>query len=286
MMTASHADTPGVGRNGHLRQVLKPPLLDLTRVEKTYGTLDGGKVVALNPTDLSIEAGEFICIVGPSGCGKSTLLNLVSGLLRPSSGEIRFRGEPAEGPSTEIGIVFQKPVLLAWRNVIENVMLPIEVMGLEPREDYRKRARELLATVGLAGFENRYPRELSGGMQQRAAIARTLVYESSLLLMDEPFAALDAMTREELNLELLRIWKLTGRAVLFVTHNIPEAVLLADRVVVMTPRPGRIKEIVPVPLERPRTLELMGTARFGEIANRIRALLYGSGSHGEGSPGA
>jgi len=285
-MTESQADAAAARRDGRLRGVVTPALLDLAGVEKTYGTLDGGRVVALSATDLSIKAGEFICIVGPSGCGKSTLLNLVSGLLRPSSGEIRFRGELTDGPSTEIGIVFQKPVLLAWRSVIENVMLPVEVMGLEPREDYRHRARQLLATVGLAGFENRYPRELSGGMQQRAAIARTLVYDSSLLLMDEPFAALDAMTREELNLELLRIWKLTGRAVLFVTHNIPEAVLLADRVVVMTPRPGKIKEIVPVQLERPRTLELMGTARFGEIANRIRALLYGGCSHGEGSPAA
>jgi NitT/TauT family transport system ATP-binding protein len=259
-------------------------LLDLVDVEKTYATLDGGNVIALSRTNLKVKAGEFICIVGPSGCGKTTLLNLVSGLVRPSSGEIRFRGVPTEGPSAEIGIVFQKPVLLAWRSVIENVMLPIEVMDLRPREQFHEKARELLATVGLAGFENRYPRELSGGMQQRAAIARTLVYDSSLLLMDEPFAALDAMTREELNLELLRIWKITGRTVLFVTHNIPEAVLLSDRIVVMTPRPGKIKEVVPVPLERPRTLELMGTARFGDIANRIRALLYGTG-HSEGSQG-
>ncbi|MEA2911119.1 MAG: NitT/TauT family transport system ATP-binding protein [Bradyrhizobium sp.] len=258
------------------REVVSPPLLDLVDVEKTYATLDGERIIALSPTDLQVKAGEFICIVGPSGCGKTTLLNLISGLIRPSGGEIRFRGVPTEGPSAEIGIVFQKPVLLAWRSVIENVMLPIEVMNLRPRQQFQEKARQLLATVGLAGFENRYPRELSGGMQQRAAIARTLVYDSSLLLMDEPFAALDAMTREELNLELMRIWKLTGRTILFVTHNIPEAVLLSDRVVVMTPRPGKIKAVVAVPLERPRTLELMGTARFGDIANNIRSLLYGT----------
>ena len=252
------------------------PLLALAGIEKTYGTLDGGTVVALSRTELDIRQGEFISIVGPSGCGKTTLLNLVAGLIPPSAGEIRFRGQATQGPSAEIGIVFQKPVLLAWRSVIENVMLPVEVMKLRPREKYRERAAELLKTVGLEGFENRYPRELSGGMQQRAAIARTLVYDSSLLLMDEPFAALDAMTREELNLELLRIWKFSGRTILFVTHNIPEAVLLSDRVVVMTPRPGRIKEIVPVPLERPRTLERMGSARFGEIANHIRGLLFGT----------
>jgi NitT/TauT family transport system ATP-binding protein len=266
------------------REVVSPPLLDLVEVEKSYATLDGERIIALSPTDLQVKAGEFICIVGPSGCGKTTLLNLISGLIRPSGGEIRFRGVPNEGPSGEIGIVFQKPVLLAWRSVIENVMLPIEVMNLRPRQQFQEKARQLLATVGLAGFENRYPRELSGGMQQRAAIARTLVYESSLLLMDEPFAALDAMTREELNLELMRIWKLTGRTILFVTHNIPEAVLLSDRVVVMTPRPGKIKAVVAVPLERPRTLELMGTARFGDIANNIRSLLYGTGqTQGQGA---
>jgi NitT/TauT family transport system ATP-binding protein len=260
------------------------PLLDLAAVAKTYDTLDGGTVVALSPTDLTVKPGEFVSIVGPSGCGKTTLLNLVTGLIKPTGGTIQFHGKVMNGPSPEIGIVFQKPVLLAWRSVIENVMLPIEVMRLRPVEKYRERAKQLLATVGLEGFEDRYPRELSGGMQQRAAIARTLVYDSRLLLMDEPFAALDAMTREELNLELLRIWQLTGRTILFVTHNIPEAVLLSDRVVVMTPRPGKIREIVPVSLERPRTLELMGTAPFGEIVNHIRSLLYGVGHGQPGRP--
>jgi NitT/TauT family transport system ATP-binding protein len=248
-------------------------IIELNGVEKTYRTLDDAAVVALSPTTLTVKEGEFLGIVGPSGCGKTTLLNMVAGLILPSAGEIRFRGKPSSGPSPEVGMVFQRPVLLPWRRVLDNVLLPVEVMGLTPRELYVAKARELLTMLGLAGFEGAYPRELSGGMQQRAAIARALVYESTVLLMDEPFAALDAMTREELNLELLRIWQMTSRTVIFVTHNIPEAVLLSDRIVVMTARPGKVKTVIPVDLERPRSLSLMGDPRFGEIADGIRSLL-------------
>ncbi len=252
-----------------------PPVLEVVGVEKTYRTLRDSGVAALTATSLAFAPGEFVSILGPSGCGKTTLLNLMAGLIRPSAGEIRFRGRTADGPSPEVSVVFQRPVLLPWRKVIDNVLLPVEVLGLRPRARYVEKARALLAMVGLTGFEDAYPRELSGGMQQRAAIARALVYEASALLMDEPFAALDAMTREELNLELLRIWQATGLTVVFVTHNIAEAVLLSDRIVVMTARPGQVRKILTVGLERPRTLSLFGDPRFGRIADDIRSLLRG-----------
>ncbi len=253
-----------------------PPIMQLVGVGKTYQTRDGKGVVALTPSTLDIQAGEFLSIVGPSGCGKTTLLNMMAGLIAPSSGSIQIA--QSAGTAPRIGLVFQRPVLLPWRRVIDNVLLPVEVMGLAPPEAYRARALELLAMVGLEGFANAYPSELSGGMQQRVSIARSLVYDSAVLLMDEPFAALDAMTREELNLELLRIWKMTGRTIVFVTHNIPEAVLLSDRIVVMTPRPGQVREIVPVPLPRPRALSLMGDPDFGAIADRIRGMLRPAGA--------
>jgi NitT/TauT family transport system ATP-binding protein len=247
-------------------------IVEVLGASKTYRTQARREVLALEPTELRIEEREFVSIVGPSGCGKTTLLNMMAGLLPLTSGEIRFRGTPLTGPSREIGIVFQRPVLLPWRRIIDNVMLPAEVMNLRPRATYAARARDLLTMVGLDGFENAYPQELSGGMQQRAAIARALIYDSKLLLMDEPFAALDALTREEMNMELLRIWELTQKAIVFVTHNIPEAVLLSDRIVVMTPRPGRVREVIEVDLPRPRSLSLMGDRRFGDIADHIRAL--------------
>jgi NitT/TauT family transport system ATP-binding protein len=251
----------------------KPCVLALQGVAKTYSVPGRKEVVALSPTTLEVGDGEFVSFVGPSGCGKTTLLNLVSGLIMPSAGRIEFNGRPTRGPTGEMSLVFQRPVLLPWRRILANVMLPVEVMGLRPRGEYETRARALLDLVGLAGFEDAYPRELSGGMQQRAAIARALVYDTRVLLMDEPFAALDAMTREELNLELMRIWELTGRTVLFVTHNIAEAVLLSDRVVVMTPRPGQVREVLTVDIPRPRTLETMGERRFVEIASHIRGML-------------
>lgn len=240
-------------------------------VSKTYQARNRAPVVALAPSTLSIREGEFVSILGPSGCGKTTLLNLIAGLLTPTSGSITIQGSPvADQPS--IGYVFQRPVLLPWRRIIDNVLLPAEVLGLRPRDEYAERARKLLSMIGLQGFENAYPSELSGGMQQRVSIARALAFDSPVLLMDEPFAALDAMTRDDLNLELQRIWKATGRTMIFVTHNIPEAILLSDRIVVMTPRPGRILEVLDVDIPRPRALSVMGHPRFGEIADHIRAL--------------
>lgn len=255
-------------------RLLPTELLALRGVSKTYRAIDGSDIVALSPTDLAIRVGEFVTLVGPSGCGKTTLLNIVSGLIRPTDGEIIFAGRKISGPTGEMSLVFQRPVLLPWRRILDNVMLPAEVMGLRPRSAFEKKARELLDLVGLAGFDQAYPRELSGGMQQRAAIARALVADTRVLLMDEPFAALDAMTREELNVELMRIWDLTGRTIVFVTHNIAEAVLLSDRIIVMTARPGRVHEIVDVPIPRPRTLATMGLPEFGTISSRIRGMLH------------
>jgi len=249
------------------------PAIELRAVAKSYRTIGRTTIVAVTPTTLDVERGEFLSIVGPSGCGKTTLLNMICGLILPSAGEVRIGGHAQQGPSPEVGLVFQRPVLLPWRRVIDNVLLPVEILGLRPRAKYLAKARALLAMVGLGGFENAYPRELSGGMQQRAAIARTLIHDTSILLMDEPFGALDAMTREELNLELLRIWQLTGRTVVFVTHSIPEAVLLSDRIAVMSARPGRMREIVSVDLRRPRSLASMGEPRFGQLAGHIRGLL-------------
>lgn len=240
---------------------------------KTFQSRDRGEVFAIRDVSLEIKEKEFLSIVGPSGCGKSTLLNLISGLLRPSYGEIQLFGNPITGPSRQIGIVFQQPVLLPWRNVIDNVLLPVEVMHLQPYQKYLEKARELIELVGLSGFEKAYPKELSGGMQQRVAIVRALIYDSKILLMDEPFGALDAMTREELNLELLRIWQMTKRTIVFVTHSIQEAVLLSDRIIVMSQRPAIIVDILNVDFPRPRDHSLFEDVRFGQMSNRVRQLL-------------
>jgi NitT/TauT family transport system ATP-binding protein len=229
-----------------------------------------GEVLALDDVGFTIGEGEFVAIVGPSGCGKSTLLKILAGLLPRTSGEIELRGSPITGPRRDIGVVFQSPVLFPWRTVLENVLLPIDVQGLG-REKNRWRALELLDLVGLRDFEHRYPSELSGGMQQRVAITRSLVHDPALLLMDEPFGALDAMTRESLNVELQRIWLAQRETILFITHSIPEAVFLADRVIVMTPRPGRILDVVPVRMPRPRSLDATSSPEFGALVKRIRA---------------
>ncbi|MFB9951933.1 ABC transporter ATP-binding protein [Rhizobium puerariae] len=249
------------------------PLISINGVSKTYRTNRNTSTVALSSADLQIKSGEFISFVGPSGCGKTTLLNIISGLIRPTAGTIAFDGQPLTEPSSEISLVFQKPVLLPWRTILENVMLPIEILGLTPRGKYLAAAKSLLDMVGLSGFENAYPRELSGGMQQRASIARALIYDTRVLLMDEPFAALDAMTRDELNLELLRIWKMTGKTIVFVTHNIPEAVLLSNRVVVMSARPGKVREVIDVDIPGERNQDLIGNPQFGHIVGHIRGLL-------------
>jgi len=227
-------------------------------------------VLALDGIDFSVDEGEFVAIVGPSGCGKSTLLKILAGLLPATRGQVNLRSVPITGPRRDIGMVFQSPVLFPWRTVLDNVLLPVDVQRLG-REDNRSRALELLALVGLSGFEHRYPWELSGGMQQRVAITRGLIHNPAMLLMDEPFGALDAMTRETLNLELQRIWLECRETVVFITHSISEAVFLADRVLIMTPRPGHIVEEVRVPIPRPRSLDLLVGPEFGGIVRRIRA---------------
>jgi NitT/TauT family transport system ATP-binding protein len=238
-------------------------------LNKLYQTREGDLIHALKDASFEVADGELVTIVGPSGCGKTTLLKILAGILRASSGRISLRDEEIAGPSRETGVVFQAPVLLPWRTVLQNVMLPIELQKRD-RQKYEARARYYLELVGLKGFETRYPNELSGGMQQRVGISRALVHDPAVLLMDEPFGALDAMTREHMNLELLRIWQESRKTVMLVTHSISEAVFLADRVIVMSPRPGRITEILEVELPRPRTLEMMNSAAFGAYVSRIR----------------
>jgi NitT/TauT family transport system ATP-binding protein len=248
-------------------------VIRLQEVVKTYRTRRGDLVHALAETTLEIGDRELVTLVGPSGCGKSTLLKLVAGLVPPSRGQIRVREQPVTGPFPDVGFVFQQPVLLPWRSVLDNVLFSVEMLGLDLRQ-YRKPAGDLLELTGLAGFETKYPRELSGGMQQRVAICRALLPDPSLLLMDEPFGALDAMTREEMSLELLRIWEERRKTILFVTHSIPEAILLADRVVVMSPRPGRVARVLRVDLPRPRTMELEFDPRFKAHSDEIRSLIF------------
>ena len=239
------------------------------QLQKTYVPRRSEPVIALEDISFRAGQGEFLSVVGPSGCGKTTLLKILAGLVQPSSGRVQLAGSDIDGPRRDIGMVFQHATLLPWRTIADNVMLPVEVQRLD-KGHYRQRAGELLELVGLAGFEDRYPKELSGGMQQRAGICRALVHDPDVLLMDEPFGALDAMTREYMNLELLRIWSEAGKTVVFITHSIPEAVFLSDRVLVMSSRPGRVVEVVDVDLERPRALEVVGTDRAGALMARIR----------------
>jgi NitT/TauT family transport system ATP-binding protein len=252
------------------------PLIAVSNLEKTYRTRGRALVRALAGISLDIGDGEFVTIVGQSGCGKTTFLKILAGLLSRSAGHVTLRGRAVDGPSRDIGIVFQDPVLLPWRTVLDNVMLPVQVLGLDWTAS-RRRALHLLDLAGLQGFEDKYPHELSGGMRQRVALARALVHDPSLLLMDEPFGALDAMTREFMNLELLRIWREARKTVVFITHSIPEAVFLADRVVVMSARPGRIVEVVTVDLPRPRDLDMMASDEFGVYTRKIRHLFDARG---------
>ena len=250
--------------------------LSIRDVGMTYGA-GAGAVEALQGISLDIAPGELVAVVGPSGCGKSTLLRLVTGLRRPSRGGILLQGQKVEGPRNDVGIVFQSPVLFPWRSVLDNVLLPIEVLKL-PKARYRDRAMELLELVGLGRFARHYPAQLSGGMQQRAAIARALVHDAPVLIMDEPFGALDAMTRETMNLELQRIWQAQRKTVVFITHSIAEAVFLADRIVVMSPRPGRILEVIANPMPRLRSLDDMLVPAFSEMVRHVRGLLGGKGA--------
>jgi NitT/TauT family transport system ATP-binding protein len=244
-------------------------LISVSGLNKIYRTREGADIHALSNVNFQIREGEFITVVGPSGCGKSTLLKILAGILRRTSGEVALSGQPIDGPSRDVGVVFQAPVLLPWRTVLENVMLPVEIQKRD-RAQYTERAKMYLKMVGLENFGGKYPNELSGGMQQRVGISRALVHDPALLLMDEPFGALDAMTREAMNLELLRIWTESKKTVLLVTHSIPEAVYLADRVIVMSPRPGRISEIMEIDLPRPRPLEIINSEAFGRHVVAIR----------------
>ena len=246
-------------------------------LQKIYKTRDGNDIHALKDINLDIRDAEFISIVGPSGCGKTTLLKILAGILSRTSGDVTMAGRRLSGPSRELGVVFQAPVLLPWRTVLQNVMVPIQVQRRD-RAVFEARARALIAMVGLAGFEHKYPSELSGGMQQRVGICRALVHDPSFLLMDEPFGALDAMTRESMNEELQRLWRENRKTILLVTHSIPEAVYLADRVVVMTPRPGRIVDVLDIDLPRPRTLAMQNTAEFGRFVAAIRRHFGATGS--------
>ena len=259
--------------------------VELARVAKTYRRGHGAsarETHALEAVDLSIREGEFLSIVGPSGCGKSTLLRIVAGLHLPSGGEARVGGKVVDRAQTDVGIVFQSPVLLDWRNALDNVLVQIELRGLDPRA-YRERALRLLAQVGLADFADRYPHELSGGMRQRVAIARALIHDAPLLLMDEPFGALDALTREQMRLDLEALWLSTRKTVMFITHSIDEAVLLADRVVVMSPRPGRIERVLEVDMPRPRGLDARRHPAFIEATETITAIFLARGVlHGAG----
>jgi NitT/TauT family transport system ATP-binding protein len=258
-----------------LREIV--PAIELIGISKTFVTTSAELVHALHNTSLAINPGEFVTVVGASGCGKTTLLRLIAGLERCTSGTIAVNGAPQVEPSEQVGIVFQDPTLLPWRTALQNVLLPVDVLKLDART-YGSRARALLETVGLKDFESKYPHELSGGMRQRVAIARALINDPAMLLMDEPFGALDALTRDQMNLELLDIWSATQKTVLLITHSITESVFLADRVIVMSPRPGRVVEELAIELPRPRTLDMINNEAFGKYVRRIRELLD-AGAH-------
>lgn len=247
----------------------EPPLLRLDRVSKVYR--DGAqKLAALDEISFSVQRGEFVCLLGPSGSGKSTLLRIIGGLLTPSSGTVWLHDAPITEPHPDVGFVFQKTNLMPWRTVLQNMLLTAEVTTGKPGPAAKERARELLALTGLADFADAYPQQLSGGMSQRVVLARALMQQPELLLMDEPFGALDSLTRERLNVELLRLQQLHGSTILMVTHDIAEAVFLADRILILSNRPGRLYAEVTVDLPRPRALSAMGSAEFARLNNRVR----------------
>jgi NitT/TauT family transport system ATP-binding protein len=250
-----------------------PESIRVERLCKVYRSTDGTEVKALSEVSFTIGRGEFVSIVGQSGCGKSSLLKILAGLLSKTSGTIFIEGQEPDGPRRDIGIMFQKPLLLEWRRVLDNVLLPVEIYRLD-RKKYEEKAHKLLGTAGLADFLGKYPFELSGGMQQRVALCRALVAEPSLLLMDEPFGALDTLTRQKMGFELLRLWEEWKSTVLFVTHDVDEAVMLSDKVLVMSSRPGRILGSFTVDLPRPRQIFAKDTSEFIHISSRIRRCLW------------
>lgn len=247
------------------------PVYELTNVSKTYAR---NQVVALEDVSLTLRKGSFTSVIGSSGCGKSTLLKIMAGLIPPSKGRVILQGEPVKGTRRDIGMMFQQATLFPWKTAVENIVLPIEIRdGKAAAKDALHKAHELLDIVGLKGFENVYPNELSGGMAQRASICRMLITEPAVLLLDEPFSALDELSRDMMNMELQRICREQDATAFLVTHSIQEAVILSDEIVVMKPRPGRLAEIVEVDLPRPRTLDMMTTPKFGEIVDHIRGML-------------
>jgi NitT/TauT family transport system ATP-binding protein len=253
---------------------MKPddPTGDFISVEnanKVFPTRSGDHIIALSKVDLKIAKGSFVTLVGPSGCGKSTLLRLIGGLLTRSGGSVKIGGQEITRPTAGIGMVFQAPILLPWRTVLQNVLIAAD-LGRVSQAEAARNARHYLDLVGLSGFENKYPGELSGGMQQRVGIARALVHDPDVLLMDEPFAALDAMTRDHLQVELQSIWAKSGKTIIFVTHSIQEAVFLADRVVVLAARPGRVVDDIAINMPRPRRLEMINSEAFGVYSKAVR----------------
>lgn len=247
-------------------------VIRVEHISKVYtsGTTDG--IAALHNIDIDIDEGEFVSLVGPSGCGKSTLLNIMAGLLPPSEGRVMLDGTALDEPSRDVAIMFQSPVLFPWRTAVENVLLPAEIFGWD-RKEYRDRAVELLSMLGLSGFEGSYPAQLSGGMQQRVAMCRVLLYDPKVLLLDEPFGSLDEFTREAINVELARIWQMTGKTIVLVTHNINEAVFLSGRVVVVAPRPGRVIASVSVGLPLPRSLDSLQSPEYLAKVLEVREAL-------------
>jgi NitT/TauT family transport system ATP-binding protein len=250
--------------------------IELEGVTKSFAARDGSTTVAVDGVDLRIGASEFVSLLGPSGCGKSTLLSIIAGLIQPSCGQIRIAGQPVHRPHTNVGIVFQNDLLLDWRTVLGNVLFQFEMRGL-PARPHEGKARALIASVGLEGFAAKYPWELSGGMRQRVAICRALIHDPPLLLMDEPFGALDALTRAQLQIDLQNIWQASRKTVVFVTHSIEEAVFLSDRVVVMTPRPGRVREVIDIELPRPRRLDTRDSPMFSAAIGRVNHLFHDMG---------
>ncbi|RDZ51394.1 ABC transporter [Haloferax sp. Atlit-4N] len=254
-------------------------MISFNDIDKVYGEDAPAEesVTALKGIDIDIERGEFVSVVGPSGCGKTTLLHMTAGILDATSGSVEINGVDVQSPQherKEVGLVFQHPVALEWRTVRKNIMLPVQILKENgaidhDKEYYRDRAEELISLVGLDGFANAYPNELSGGMQQRVTISQALIYNPSVLLMDEPFGSLDAMTKDDLNIELLRIWRETEKTILFITHDLDEAIFLSDRVVVLSPRPGQVAEVIDVDLERPRDEDTRGSERFVELSAKL-----------------
>ena len=272
-MTQKVLVPPGSGASPVLAATGRP-FISISDLSVVYRTRSNESLIAVDKANLNVNDGEFCVIVGPSGCGKSTLLKVLAGLVTASSGQTRIAGESVAAPRNDIGFVFQSATLLPWMTILENVLLPLKVQNRPNRAGWRTHGLELLRIVGLEDFANRYPNELSGGMQQRVGMARALAHDPSLLLMDEPFGALDALTRESMNAELQRIWMLRPKTVLFVTHSISEAVFLADRIIVMSARPGRVIADIAVDLPRPRDVVTLDSQRFTEYSREVRAYLY------------